>query len=197
MQCAGDGFFILPATITDYLSEEIKTPKIPVDTDEFKQAEDRVKERINKLLNIKGKVRPSTFHKKLGKILWDECGMLRNAKGLEKCLKLVEELEEEFWKNLVVPGKDEELNQELEKAIRVADFFEIGKLMILDALNRNESCGAHFREEYQTPNGEAMRNDEEYAYVAAWEYKGIDAKPDLHKEPLKYEFVELKARDYK
>ncbi len=197
MQCAGDGFFILPATITDYLSEEIKTPKASVDSDEFKQAEDRVKERIDKLLSIKGKERASTFHKKLGKILWDDCGMLRNAKGLENCLKQVEKLEEEFWKNLGIPGKNEELNQELEKAIRVADFFEIGKLMILDALNRNESCGAHFREEYQTPNGEAMRNDEEYAYVAAWEYKGNDAKPELHKEPLKFEFVELKARDYK
>jgi succinate dehydrogenase / fumarate reductase, flavoprotein subunit len=197
MQCAGDGFFIIPYTVTDYLSEEIKTPKIPTDKPEFQEAEGRAKEKIQRLLKINGTKTAAIFHKRLGKILWDYCGMMRNAEGLKKGLALVSELEEEFWNDLKVAGSDNELNQELEKAFRVADFFEIGKLMCLDALNREESCGAHFREEFQTPQGEAMRNDDEFAFVAAWEYKGAEKQPELHKEPLKFEFVELKARDYK
>ncbi|MBS4013602.1 MAG: fumarate reductase/succinate dehydrogenase flavoprotein subunit [Bacteroidetes bacterium] len=196
MQCAGDGFFIIPYTITDYLSDEIKTPKIPTDKDEFAVAEKRVRERIEKILNVNGAKTASSFHKRLGKILWDYCGMIRNAEGLKKGLELVDELEAEFWKSVKVTGTKDGLNQELEKALRVADFFEIGKLMCIDALNRDESCGAHFREEYQTPQGEAMRNDEKFAFVAAWEYKGSNS-PELHKEELKYEFVQLKARDYK
>ncbi len=196
MQCAGDGFFIIPNTITDYLADDIKTPKIPTDKDEFAEAEKRVRERIEKIISINGTQTASSFHKRLGKILWDYCGMIRNAKGLKKGLELVNELEAEFWKSLKVTGTKEGLNQELEKALRVADFFEIGKLMCIDALNRNESCGAHFREEYQTPQGEAMRNDEKFAFVAAWQYKGSNL-PELHKEELNYEFVQLKARDYK
>ncbi|MFO8067086.1 MAG: fumarate reductase/succinate dehydrogenase flavoprotein subunit [Bacteroidales bacterium] len=197
MQCAGDGYFIIPYTITDYLADDIKTPKIPTDKPEFEEAEKRAKEKIEKLLSVKGNQTVTSYHKRLGKILWDYCGMQRNAEGLQKGIELIEELEAEFWKDVMIPGNANELNQELEKALRVADFFEIGKLMCVDALNRNESCGAHFREEYQTKQGEAMRQDEEYSFVAAWEYKGSKEKPELYKEPLKFEFVELKARDYK
>ncbi len=197
MQCAGDGFFIIPGTLTDYLSEDIKTPKIKTDSDSFDEAEKSVKEKIRKILSIKGKETASNYHKKLGKILWDGCGMIRNEESINNALKEVEELEQDFWKNINVPGTDDGVNQELEKALRVADFIEIGKLMCVDALNRQESCGAHFREEHQTANGEAMRNDEKFSYVAAWEYKGPDNKVELHKEPLNFEYVEVKTRDYK
>ncbi|MCI0522829.1 MAG: fumarate reductase/succinate dehydrogenase flavoprotein subunit [Bacteroidales bacterium] len=196
MQAAGDGYFILPNTISNYLSGEIRTPRIPTTGSEFDEAEKNAKERIAKLLSIKGKNTSTTFHKRLGKIMWDYCGMTRNEEGLKKALKMVEELKKEFWSDLMVPGEGADLNQELEKAGRVADFMELAKLMITDALNRKESCGAHFREEYQTPDGEAMRNDREYSYVAAWEYNGDD-EPVLNKEPLKFEFVELKERSYK
>jgi succinate dehydrogenase / fumarate reductase flavoprotein subunit len=196
MQAAGDGYFILPNTISNYLSGEIRTPKVPTTGAEFDEAEKTAKERIEKLLSIKGKNTSTTFHRRLGKIMWDYCGMTRNEEGLKKALKLVDELKKEFWSDLMVPGEGADLNQELEKAGRVADFMELAKLMITDALNRKESCGAHFREEYQTPDGEAMRNDNEYSYVAAWEYNGDD-EPILNKEPLKFEFVELKERSYK
>jgi succinate dehydrogenase / fumarate reductase flavoprotein subunit len=196
MQTAGDGYFILPVTISGYLSGEIRTPRIPTTSPEFDEAEKGVRERIDKLLSIKGKQTASTFHKRLGKIMWDYCGMRRNEEGLNKALSLVEELRKEFWNDLLVPGEDSDLNQQLEKAGRVADFMELAKLMITDALNRKESCGAHFREESQTAEGEAQRIDAEYSYVAAWEYNG-ENEPVLNKEPLKFEFVELKERSYK
>ncbi len=197
MQCSGDGYFILPYTITDYLADDIRTPRIQTNLPEFEKAENEAKERINKLLSINGKETATSFHKRLGKIMWDYCGMVRNEEGLKKALVLIKELEEEFWKNLKVTGTNEELNQELEKAGRVADFFELGKLLCMDALNRKESCGAHFREESQTDTGEAKRDDDHYSYVAAWEYKGEGQEPELHKEELKFEFVKLAERSYK
>ncbi|MCF8296073.1 MAG: FAD-binding protein, partial [Saprospiraceae bacterium] len=197
MQCAGDGFFVLPNTIGDYLSDDIRTGKIPTDLPEFDQAEKDVKEKLEKLLAIKGTKTVKEFHKRLGKILWDYCGMLRNEAGLKKGLELIDELQKEFWQDVRVPGEMNEMNQELEKAVRVADFFEVGKLMITDALNRRESCGAHFREESQTEGGEAMRDDENFAYVAAWEYAGEGKPFNFHKEDLKFENVELKVRSYK
>ena len=196
LQGAGDGYFILPYTITSYLAPEIKTPRIPTDLPEFEEAEENAVENIGRLLSIGGTETPTSFHKRLGKIMWDHCGMTRNEKGLQEARSMIRDLRDEFWKNLIVPGKADELNQELEKAIRIADFLELGELMIIDALNRKESCGAHFREESQTPDGEAQRIDSEYAYVAAWEYNG-DKEPVLNKEPLNFEFVELKQRSYK
>ncbi len=197
MQCSGDGYFILPYTITDYLADDIRTPRIQTNLPEFEKAEKEAKDRINKLLSINGKETATSFHKRLGKIMWDYCGMVRNEEGLKKALVLIKELEDEFWKNLKVTGTNEELNQELEKAGRVADFFELGKLLCMDALNRKESCGAHFREESQTDTGEAKRDDDHYSYVAAWEYKGEGQEPELHKEELKFEFVKLAERSYK
>jgi len=197
MQCAGDGYFIIPNTICNYLADEISTPKIPTDTPEFEEAEKAVKSKIEKLLSVNGKQTVTSFHKRLGKILWDYSGMTRNEEGLKKGLVLVDELEKEFWKDVKVPGTTDELNQELEKAGRVADFFELAKLIITDGLNRRESCGAHFREESQTETGEAKRDDKNYSYVSVWEYKGKDKPPELHKEDLNYEYVEVKVRDYK
>ncbi len=197
MQCSGDGYFILPYTISDYLSDDIRTPKIPTDDPAFAESEKEVKDRIDRIMEVGGKQTASSFHKRLGKILWDYCGMIRNAEGLQKGMKMIDELEEEFWKEVGVPGDSTDLNQELEKAMRVADFFEVGRLMCQDAMDRNESCGAHFREEYQTETGEAKRDDVNYAYVAAWEYQGMKQLAKLHKEPLKFEYVELKERSYK
>lgn len=197
MQCAGDGYFILPYTITDYLADEIKTPRIQTDLPEFEDAEKNAKERISKLIAVNGKQTVTSFHKRLGKIMWDYCGMYRNEQGLTKALGLIDELEKEFWADVKIPGKPEELNQELEKAGRVADYFELAKLLCHDALNRKESCGAHFREESQTESGEAQRNDASYSYVAAWEYKGPKSEPVMHKEDLNYEFVKVQERSYK
>ena len=197
MQTSGDGYFILPNTISNYLSNEIRVPKISTESPEFAETEKEVIERLKKLVSIKGKQTASSFHKRLGKIMWDYCGMKRNAEDLKKALGLIKDLSEEFWRDLIVPGDYTELNQELEKAGRVADYFELAELLVTDALNRNESCGAHFREEYQTPDGEAKRNDSEYAYVAAWEYAGEGKPPVLHKEELKFEEVEMKERSYK
>ena len=197
MQAAGDGYFILPNTISNYLADEIRVPRIPTDKHEFEEAEKSAVERLNKLITIKGKQTAASFHRRLGKIMWDHVGMKRNEKGLNEALTLVQELEKEFWKDLNIPGTINELNMELEKAGRVADFFELAELLITDALNRKESCGAHFREEYQTPDGEALRNDEQFAYVAAWEYAGEGKAPILHKEELKFEEVEMKVRSYK
>lgn len=197
MQCSGDGYFILPYTIGDYLADEIRTPRFTTDTPEFEQAEKEVKDRIAKIMAVNGTQTVTTFHRRLGKILWDSCGMVRSKEGLEKGIELLNQLEEEFWKEVKVPGTADEYNQELEKALRVADFFEVGRLMCQDALDRNESCGAHFREEYQTPQGEAQRNDAEYAFVSAYEYAGNQKTPVLHKEPLVFENVELKERSYK
>lgn len=196
MQCAGDGYFILPYTITDYLADEIKTPRQPTDTPEFSQAQAEVEDRIQKLLSINGTKTVTSFHKRLGKIMWDYCGMHRNEEGLKKALPLIEELEKEFWQEVKVPGKANEFNQELEKALRVADFFEMAKLLTSDALNREESCGAHFREESQTETGETLRNDKEFSYVAVWEYKGKDSPHTMHKEELKFEFVKPEQRSY-
>ncbi len=197
MQAAGDGYFILPYTISDYLAPEIKTPKISTDSIEFEKTEKDVRERLKKLVSINGKRTAADFHRSLGKIMWNYCGMSRNESGLKKAAKLVRELKEEFWTNLKVPGELNDLNQELEKAGRVADYFELADLMIADALNRKESCGAHFREESQTPEGEARRDDKNFLYVAAWEYTGESKPPKLHKEELKFEFIEVKERSYK
>jgi len=196
MQTAGDGYFILPVTISNFLSGEIRTPRIPTTGPEFDEAEKTARDRLRTFLSIKGKQTAASFHKRLGKIMWDYCGMKRNEEGLMKAKEMVMELRKEFWSDLLVPGEGDDLNQQLEKAGRVADFLELAELMITDALNRKESCGAHFREESQTPDGEAQRIDSEYSYVAAWEYNGED-EPILNKEPLKFEFVELKERSYK
>jgi succinate dehydrogenase / fumarate reductase, flavoprotein subunit len=197
MQAAGDGYFILPNTISNYLADDIKTQRISTEGKEFEEAENAARERINALLSVKGTRTVTSFHKQLGRIMWDYCGMSRNEEGLKKALVMVRELEEEFWKDVIVPGTNDELNQELEKAGRVADFFELAELMISDALHRNESCGAHFREESQTPEGEAMRNDADFAYVAAWEYTGKGKPHTLHKEMLNFTEVEMKVRSYK
>jgi succinate dehydrogenase / fumarate reductase flavoprotein subunit len=197
MQAAGDGYFILPNTISNYLADEIRVPPITTDKPEFAEAEKAASERINKLLSIKGKQNAASFHKRLGKIMWDYCGMVRDEEGLRKALTLINALKEEFWSDLNIPGPENEVNQELEKAGRVADYFELAELLVTDALNRKESCGAHFREEYQTAEGEARRNDDEFAYVAAWEYAGEGKPHILHKEELKFEDVEMKVRSYK
>jgi succinate dehydrogenase / fumarate reductase flavoprotein subunit len=197
MQAAGDGYFILPNTISNYLADEIRVPKISTEKPEFEEAEKAVVEKLNKLVSIKGKQTAASFHKRLGKIMWDYCGIVRKEAGLKKALELIRELREEFWRDLNVPGKFTELNQELEKAGRVSDYLELSELLVTDALNRNESCGAHFREEYQTTDGEALRNDEAFAYVAAWEYTGEGKPHILNKEELKFEEVELKVRSYK
>lgn len=197
MQGSGDGYFVLPITINDYLAGEIQTPKIPTDLPEFEAAEKEARERIERLMNINGKTSPLAFHKKLGKIMWDRAGMARNDEGLRKGIEEVSALEEEFYKDLNVTGSTDSMNQTLERALRVAASFEIARLIMYDALNRKESCGAHFREEYQTPDGEAMRNDEEYSYVSVWEYQGNQKMPNLHKEELKFEEVKVQQRSYK
>ncbi|MGB8491576.1 MAG: FAD-binding protein, partial [Bacteroidales bacterium] len=197
MQASGDGYFILPNTISNYLAGQIRIPFAPVSLPEFEAAEKAAAERIDRLMSVKGKQTASSFHKRLGTIMWDYCGMTRNEEGLKKALMLVNELREEFWKDVTIPGTSLEVNPELEKAGRVADYLELAALLIRDALERKESCGAHFREEYQTPDGEAKRNDAEYAYVAAWEYAGEGKPHILHKEELRFEEVEVKERSYK
>jgi len=197
MQCAGDGYFVLPITIGRFMSGEIRTPGISTDHPEFERTEKEVRDRLKMFLSINGKQTVTSFHKRLGKIMWDYCGMVRNEGGLKKALKMIEDLKDEFYRDVKIPDTEEEVNQELEKAVKVADFFELGRLMCLDALDRKESCGAHFREESQTPEGEAKRIDKEYSYVAAWEYQGADKDHKLHREELKFENVELKERSYK
>jgi succinate dehydrogenase / fumarate reductase flavoprotein subunit len=197
MQGLADGYFVLPYTIGQFLSGEIRTPRIEPTSPEFDQAEKDVRDRIDQLINNEGTQSVESFHRRLGKIMWDYCGMSRNAEGLKSARQMIVELRKEFYADVFVPGSAEDYNPELEKALRVADFFELGEVMILDALDRNESCGGHFREEYQTPEGEALRDDENYAYVAAWEYKGWDEEPVVHKEELVFENVELKTRSYK
>ncbi len=196
MQGLADGYFILPYTIGHYLA---KHPNRPKDTDwsEFKEAEDSVKERMNKLLSVNGKRSVDSFHRELGLLIWDHCGMARNEQGLKKALERIPALREEFWENVSVPGSDKGLNQSLEKAGRVADFLEFGEVMLTDALERDESCGGHFREEHQTEEGEARRNDEDFSYVAAWEYTGVGNKPKLHKEELTFDYVPPTQRSYK
>ena len=197
MQGLADGYFVLPYTIGDYLSDDIRTGPISTDTKEFDEAEQQVKEQLNNLVNNKGKHSVDYYHKKLGKIMWDECGMARTEEGLKKAIQDIKSLRDDFWKNVNVPGGINEMNKELEKAGRVADFLELGELFAKDALERNESCGGHFREEYATPEGEAKRNDKDYTYVAAWEYKGEPADAVLHKEELNFENIEVKERSYK
>ena len=197
MQGLADGYFVLPYTIGDYLADDIRTGHIPTDTPEFEEAEKVVKGRLERLINNKGTKSVDHFHMRLGKIMWDKCGMSRNATDLQSAIKEIQALREEFWKDVRVPGKLNAFNQELEKAGRVADFLELGELMCKDALMREESAGGHFREEYQTEEGEAQRNDEEFTFVAAWEFKGDDAEPVLHKEDLVFENIELKQRSYK
>jgi len=195
MQGLADGYFVIPYTIGQFLSKEIRTPNISADLPEFAEAEKNIQEQVDKLMNINGSQSVESFHRRLGKIMWDHCGMARNAEGLQKGRQKIRELRKEFWSDVYVPGSADEFNPELEKAGRVADFLEMGEVMILDALNRNESCGGHFREEYQSEGGEAKRNDEDYTYVAAWEWD--DNEPILHKEQLAFENVELKTRSYK
>lgn len=201
MQGLADGYFVLPYTIGDYLSHEIRTGKIPTNTPEFDEAEKEVKDRLNFFINNKGQHSVDYYHKKLGKIMWDKVGMSRNEKGLTEAMVEIKELREDFWKNVKVPGKLDEMNPELEKAGRVADFLELGELFAKDALMRKESCGGHFREESVEldgeQKGEAKRNDEEYAFVAAWEYKGEPSEAVLHKEILEFKDIELKQRSYK
>ena len=201
MQGLADGYFVLPYTIGDYLSSEISTGEISTDTKEFEEAERYALERINKLINVKGTKSVDYFHKKLGKIMWENVGMSRNETGLKKAMKEIQKVREDFWKNVLVPGKINEMNKELEKAGRVADFLELGELFAKDALQRNESCGGHFREESVEKNGmqkgEAKRDDKNFAYVSAWEYKGNPSKAELHKESLEFNDIELKQRSYK
>ena len=196
MQGLADGYFVLPYTIGNYLSSEIFTKPIPTDHPDFVAAEKAAEERMKKILSINGTQSVEDLHRKLGKIMWEYCGMARNAEGLKKARKLIQELRNEFWTDVKVLGELNDFNPDLDKAGRVADFIELGELMVIDALNRNESCGGHFREEYQD-QGEAKRDDENYCYVAAWEFKGVDADPELHKEELKYENIKLQVRSYK
>ncbi|MCU0466976.1 MAG: fumarate reductase/succinate dehydrogenase flavoprotein subunit [Arcicella sp.] len=196
MQGLADGYFVLPYTIGAYLAGDIRTKAIPTDAPEFVAAEKEVQDRINQLMNIKGTKSVDYFHKRLGKIMWDKCGMARNEKGLKEAIAEIQALQKEFWSDVRIPGDADEFNPELEKAGRVADFLELGELMCVDALNRNESCGGHFREEYQTEEGEAKRDDENYAYVAAWEFKG-QSTFELHKEELIYENIKIAQRSYK
>lgn len=196
MQGLADGYFVIPYTIGDYLATQ-SYDTLPEDHEAFKNAEKDVKDKIDKLLSINGSRTVDEIHRELGKIMWDYCGMSRTAEGLDKALQMVQDLKKEFWSNVKVIGTNEELNITLEKANRVSDFIELGELMIRDAKNRNESCGGHFREEYQTPEGEALRDDDHYTYVAAWKFQGEDQEPLLEKEDLKFENVKLTQRSYK
>jgi succinate dehydrogenase / fumarate reductase flavoprotein subunit len=197
MQGLADGYFVLPITIGEFLSKEIRTPAIPTTHDAFEKAEKEVEERITRLMKIQGTQPVDHFHKQLGKVMWEYCGMGRSAEGLEKAKKMVQEIRAQFWNDVRIPGDANGMNQELEKALRVADFIELGELMIDDANSRNESCGGHFREEYQTEDGEALRDDANYAYVSAWEYKGENQPSELHKESLVFDNVKLVQRSYK
>jgi succinate dehydrogenase / fumarate reductase flavoprotein subunit len=196
MQGLADGYFVLPYTIGDYLAT-YKSPKVDTDHPAFRDAETQVAYRTDRLLHIKGTRSVDSFHRDLGKLLWEYCGMARTAEGLRHALEKIAALREQFWRDVRVLGAGEEMNQSLEKAGRVGDFFELAELMCLDALERNESCGGHFREEYQTPDGEALRNDAEYSYVAAWQYQGDDQPPKLYKEPLHFDYVHPSQRSYK
>ncbi len=197
MQGLADGYFVIPYTIADQLADDIRTGPIPTNTPEFDEAEKNVRGRIDQLMNIKGTEPVDHFHRRLGKVMWDKCGMARNDKGLREAIEEIRKIREDFWKNVRVPGKADAFNQELEKAGRVADFLELGELMCMDALHRSESCGGHFREESQTEEGEALRKDDQFAYVAAWEWKGDPGKEEMHKEILKFEALKLSQRSYK
>ncbi|GAC1532601.1 MAG: fumarate reductase/succinate dehydrogenase flavoprotein subunit [Sediminibacterium sp.] len=196
MQGLADGYFVIPYTIGNYLADEIYSKAISTDHPDFVKAEKAVADRIHQLVNIKGRQSVESFHKRLGKIMWEKCGMARNKQGLEQAIREIQALKKEFWSDVKIPGEIHEMNTELDKANRVADFIELGELMCKDALERNESCGGHFREEYQTPEGEALRDDANYMYVSAWEYKG-DHQWELHKEPLVYDVIKPTQRNYK
>lgn len=197
MQGLADGYFILPYTIQNYLADEIRTPRMSTELPEFVEAESQVQTRIQKIMAIKGNRSVDSFHKQLGLVMWDFVGMSRTKESLQKALESIQNIKHEFWTNVFIPGDSEDLNVELEKALRVADFIEIGELMARDALSREESCGGHFRAEYQTPEGEALRDDEHFAYVGCWKYEGEDKEPSLFKEPLVYESIHLQQRNYK
>jgi succinate dehydrogenase / fumarate reductase flavoprotein subunit len=197
MQGLADGYFVLPYTIGDYLADDIRTGPISTDAPEFEAAEKEVRSKIEALINNKGDKTVDDYHRKLGKIIWNKCGMSRNEDELKEAIKEVRALREDFYKNVTVPGTADSFNESLAKALRVADFLELGELFAKDALERTESCGGHFREESQTPEGEALRDDNDFAFVSAWEYTGDPGKAKLHKEALTFENVELKTRSYK
>jgi len=197
MQGLADGYFVIPFTIGDYLAQSSPIEKVEVTHTAFLEAETKVGKQIERLLNVKGQRTVDSFHKELGRIMWEYCGMGRNEDGLKEALQKIPKLREEFWQNVRIPGVNRELNQTLERAGRVADFLELGELMCIDALHRNESCGGHFREESQTAEGEALRNDDEFRFVSAWEFTGDSKQPALHKEPLEFEYVKLTQRSYK
>jgi succinate dehydrogenase / fumarate reductase flavoprotein subunit len=196
MQGLADGYFIISNTIADYLASQKHAP-VDATHPAFRAAEAQVASRTKQFLAIKGSRTVDSFHRELGSIMWEYCGMARNEEGLRKALQLIPKLRDEFWRDVNVPGSGDTLNQALEKAGRVADFLELAELMCLDALHRRESCGGHFREEFQTPDGEALRDDEHFAYVAAWEFAGDGQSPVLNKEPLEFEYVHLAQRSYK
>jgi succinate dehydrogenase / fumarate reductase flavoprotein subunit len=196
MQGLADGYFVLPYTIGNYLSDDIRTGPISTDTKEFEEAENKVRQKIEGFINNKGSKPVDYFHKRLGKIMWNKCGMARNKKDLKEAIEEISDLREEFYKEVIVPGSANEFNEELAKAGRVADFLELGELFAKDALVREESAGGHFREEYQTKEGEAKRR-KEFQFVSAWEYKGAPKDAKLHKEALKYENIQVKERSYK
>ncbi|MBK8520044.1 MAG: fumarate reductase/succinate dehydrogenase flavoprotein subunit [Ferruginibacter sp.] len=196
MQGLADGYFVIPYTLGNYLADDIRTASIPTSHPAFEEAEKKVSDRINTLMNIKGKQTVESFHKRLGKIMWDKCGMARNAQGLQEAISEIQALKKEFWSDVKIPGDINEMNPELDKAGRVADFIELGELMCKDALDRNESCGGHFREESQTEDGEAKRDDDHYSFVSAWEFKG-ESEWQLNKEPLTFEIVKPTQRSYK
>lgn len=197
MQGLADGYFILPYTIQNYLADQFNVPRIPTDSEEFKKAEEAVKAHINRLMSVKGKRSVDSFHRELGKIMWNNVGMAREESKLKEAIEKIKALRKEFWENVEIPGSADGINVELEKANRVADFLELGELIARDALNREESCGGHFRVEHQTEDGEALRHDDKFMYVAVWEYKGENQEPELSKEPLIYEETQVKTRNYK
>jgi succinate dehydrogenase / fumarate reductase flavoprotein subunit len=196
MQGLADGYFVVPVSVGDYLATQFNK-KVSADRPEFAAAAAETIERVQRLLSAKGTRSVDSYHRELGGVMWEYCGMARTAEGLKKALTMIRELRERYWRDVRVLGENEEPNQSLEKAGRVADFFELAELMCIDALHREESAGGHFRVEYQTPDGEALRNDDTFAYVAAWEYKGEGNEPVLHKEPLVYEELKLATRSYK
>jgi len=197
MQGLADGYFVLPYTIQNYLADQIQVPRFSTDLPEFVEAEKQINERIEKLMSVKGKRSVDSIHKELGHIMWDHVGMGRDKEGLKEAIEMLKDLKKEFWSNVRIPGKADDLNVELEKALRLADFIEVGMLMALDSLDREESCGGHFRLEHQTEEGEALRHDDKFAYVGCWKYEGEDKEPALLKEPLDYEFIVRQQRNYK
>jgi succinate dehydrogenase / fumarate reductase flavoprotein subunit len=196
MQGLADGYFVIPYTLAHYMAST-PLPKVTTDHDAFAEAEANVQARITRILNVKGSKSPRELHRDLGRLLWDDVGMARNEAGLRRALAKIPQLRDEFWQNVSVPGDPNNLNKNLEYAGRVADYFEFAELLALDALERTESCGGHFREESQTPEGEAQRDDAKFSYVAAWEFTGVGKPPTLHKEPLTFEYVKPSQRSYK